>query len=156
MPLYETSDHRAEEEIMRQDIEKLWSCNLHKLPMKYSLDYVACRPDQDHQDDRNIVGFVEFKRRRIESAFQPSYLNYPCYMLDVHKISSAQMLWNTFHKPSTLVVKFDDRTGWVKIADNKPRFTNSQMIMAGRKDRNDPNDHQPYILIPMNQFTWIS
>lgn len=151
MPLYETSKHLAEEELMKLDIEWEWDCVLRKLPIKYSIDYALCRGGNN-----NVVeGFVEFKRRHEVSTHSPSKYP-PAYLLDIHKIKEAQQLWDTYGKPVWLVVKFNDRTGFTPLAAEGIHFKNHKMVVGGRKDRDDQNDIQPSILIPISNFEWIN
>ena len=145
MPLYETSEHLAEEELMKQDYESRHPYTLEKLPIKYSMDYAACCGTKG-----NVIRyFVEFKRRHKLST------DHPYYLIDCHKVKEAQALWDTFKKPTVLVVKFDDQTGWITLASEDAPMQNYRMIMTSRKDRGDPNDYQPYVMFPVKDFTWF-
>ena len=146
MPLYETSEHLAEEELMKLEFEQQHNCKLEKLPMKYSLDYALCRGIKGTV----ITGFIELKRRHEMST------HHEYYLIDAHKIKEAQILWQTFELPSVLVVKYNDRTGWIKIADETSPLKDCRLIMTGRRDRNDPNDFQPFVQIPVKSFKGLS
>jgi len=151
MPLYETSEHLAEEELLKREVEQARNCKLEKLPMKYSIDYAVCRGSKNNL----IEAFVELKRRNALSTDSRNGYD-PVYMLDIHKIREAQQLWDTYGKPVWLVVKFNDRTLTTPLSGGDVHFRDDKMIMGGRKDRDDQNDHQPFVMIPLSRFKPLS
>ena len=150
MPIYETQEHLSEEEIMKQAFEEHQNCKLRKLPIKYSVDYAVCRG----RNNNVVHSFVECKRRYALST-ETINGNPPAYLLDIHKIKEAQQLWQTYGKPVWLVVKYNDKIGKTPIAGNGIHFKNHIMVVGGRKDRDNQNDIQPSIFLPLSEFEWF-
>ena len=76
-PIYETQADRDNEQNIAGIVEARFNCTLHKMPMKYILDFAAVR-------DNAVVAFVEVRQRKIPST------QYDEYMISMNKLTAAQ------------------------------------------------------------------
>lgn len=137
-PLYETKEHLKGETEVVNTIEYLWKANLKKLPIKYKLDYAAER-------NGKIVAWVEIKCRTN------GMNDYQTYMLSLDKYNASIELGNVTNLPVTLVVKWTDKTGYVDLLNCR-----GVIKMGGRIDREDPQDVEPVVFIPIQDFREIT
>ena len=75
-PLYETQADRDNEAAMADILQRRFDCRLTKMPIKYSLDYMATRKG-------SAVAFIEVRQRKNPMA------QYPTYMLSMYKMIRA-------------------------------------------------------------------
>jgi hypothetical protein len=136
-PLYETQQDRDNEQAMARIISARYGCTMHKMPMKYTLDYAA-------QKDGRVIGFVEMRRRRI-----PMH-KYSTYMIALHKVIKAKELSSVTGLPCLLAIQWTDRLGIVDIS--KCEF---EIEINGSMRRNDPQDIEPMALINIAEFQEI-
>jgi|TARA_R110002020_G_scaffold211948_4_gene418213 hypothetical protein len=138
---YETADHLEKE----KEIVGKW-CGTQgkkfvKLPIKYSLDYAIL------QRGTNVIDhFLEVKIRQIRSD------SYTDYFISYLKYRHAQLNWDNAQKQTHLLVAFTDKAQIVRL-DNILTAGDSKVVMGGTFSRNDPNDHEPMIQIPMTLFS---
>jgi len=137
---YETADHLEKE---REIVEK-WCATqgkiFGKLPIKYSLDYAIM------QKGTNVIDhFLEIKIRNIRSD------SYTDYYISYLKYRHAQVNWDNAQKQTHLLVAFTDKAQIVRL-DNILTAGASKVVMGGTFSRNDANDYEPMIQIPMTMF----
>lgn len=133
-PLYETPEHLAREFNVAQAIEEALSSTLHKLPHKYNADYAAFRDDK-------LQSWIEIKCRDVESTA------FPTVMLSLDKWLKIRWLAHATGVKFTLVVEFRDGIYWTDETDKvRP------IAFLGRSDRNDWQDMEPSVRIPLSEF----
>lgn len=138
---YETADHLEKE----KEIVEKWCATqgkiFGKLPIRYSLDYAIM------QKGTNVIDhFLEIKIRKIRSD------SYTDYFISYLKYRHAQINWDNAQKQTHLLVAFTDKAQIVRL-DNILTAGASKVVMGGTFSRNDPNDHEPMIQIPMTMFS---
>lgn len=136
-PLYESADDRAREAEIATKIERLLSRKLIKLPMQYRLDYMV-------MDDERLTAWVEIKRR-----FH-TFDNYPNVFLSLAKVMAARELNAATGLPCRFFVQFNDCLAHADMC--KP---GRALRFSGRFDREDWQDIEPLVLIPMDQWKII-
>ena len=140
-PLYETDADLQREGSVVEKLEKLWSCQMAKLPIRYHLDYVAKRGDK-------AVAFCEVKTRnytmdRIDKLGG--------YLMSIGKWSSAECLHRASGLPFLLVVQASDGLYYSSFTEFKP----DDVLVRGRTDRNDWQDIEPCVVLNTQRFTKI-
>jgi hypothetical protein len=105
-----------------------------KLKRSYYVDWAAIN------FDNSICGWVEFKKRTTPK------LEYSTYMISAQKINSLLSLAQLTEAPCYLVVQWSDEFG---VCSN---FSDCEMRIGGRMDRNDPEDYEPCYMIPIERF----
>ena len=141
MPRYETKKTLAAETKLKELVERRFNRHLVKMPEKYCLDYSSV------DTDGIVRGFIELK------CCNNNYLKYPRYLLDVHKVSAAKQLSDVTGLPCTLIVQWHDAIGYVIIPPKN--FFIAVKNRTKEKTRNDPNDLQPFFMIPIRDFEII-
>ena len=139
--LYETQDNLNSERDVATHLEKIWKCEMSKLPIRYHLDFVA-------QRGKNAVAFCEVKVRTY-SMEQIGKMG--GYMLSLGKWSSAKQMCEASGMPFILVVKTTDGIWYAIIQSFEP----DNVIVNGRQDRNDWQDIEPCVLINQSRFKRI-
>jgi len=135
-PTYETSEDRANQELVKAKIEMIMQQPLHELPPRHSFDYAATREGE-------ITHMIEVKCRT-------NPLNeYPTFMLCLEKFHNAFSYCqiNEFLQ-ATLWVQWTDALGSI---DMFQPFNDWRM--GGRSDRGDSQDMGVVIHIPIENFT---
>ena len=132
--LYENETNRNNEQAAKVTLEASWSVTLRKLPIKYGAEWVAFRDDQ-------AVAVIEYKNRPHESS------RFPTYLLSAHKWMSMRSLANTIGVPAVLVVEFNDGMQHCTLEAGMAKTS-----WAGRRDRDDADDLEPCMMIPMELF----
>lgn len=140
-PLYETDADLKREGSVVEKLEKLWRCQMSKLPIRYHLDYVAKRGDK-------AVAFCEVKTRnytmdRIDQLGG--------YLMSIGKWSSAECLHRASGLPFMLVVQASDGLYYASFTEFKP----DDVLVRGRKDRNDWQDIEPCVVLNTQRFRKI-
>lgn len=140
-PLYETDADLQRESSVVEKLEKLWRCQMAKLPIRYHLDYVAKRGDK-------AVAFCEVKTRnytmdRIDQLGG--------YLMSIGKWSSAECLHRASGLPFLLVVQASDGLYYSSFTEFKP----DDVLVRGRTDRNDWQDIEPCVVLNTQRFTKI-
>lgn len=133
-PKYETAENLAAEEQIAEQISVLWKASLTKLPIRYKLDYAAER-------NGRIVAWIEVKTRKYKKS------DFDTFMLSLDKYLAAIEIGKVTNLPVTLVVRWTDKIGYVDLMNCR-----GVVKMGGRKDRNDSQDIQPAVYIPIDDF----
>jgi len=131
-PLYETSEDLGRERDVVANIEKRWSCQAQKLPMRYKLDYALMR-------NGKVSAWAEIKCRGQR---------YATYLISLDKVSAGLRLSEISSLPFLIVVRYDDGTYYCTVTKDLVY----DIEWGGRKDRNDPEDQEPVLMIPMKFF----
>tara|TARA_R110000803_G_scaffold167416_5_gene230658 strand:+ start:1551 stop:1979 length:429 start_codon:yes stop_codon:yes gene_type:complete len=136
-PMYETAETRLQEQSLIEYCCDKWNMDAIKLPIKYGVDYMA-------MDKRGkATGFIELKQRTTTKDA------YNTYFISLHKMMNVQALIKATELPVTLVVQWTDWCGWVRL-DTIPYHS---IYAGGRGDRNDWQDREPMVHIPIKNFT---
>lgn len=133
-PLYETQEDLDNEDSIASIIKIKWGLTAIKMPRSYHLDY-ALRDGQ-----YNIRAFAEIKTRTTNK------LKYSTYLISLAKIMNARRLTEYTGLSSILIVKWLDEVGWINLK------TDGKLGFGGRRDRNDWQDQEPVIFLPIEQF----
>lgn len=133
---YESESDRVNERNVAGLVSSRWNCAFHKLPKAYHLDYAIVR-------DGVISAWAEVKVRNA---------SYPSYRLALQKWLKAIELLKSTGKKSFLIVSWPvDGERIVMRYEIDPDDV-LPIIMAGRTDRNDPDDIEPHVVIPLSKF----
>ena len=142
-PKYVTkADEENEEKIIGQFKDYILTfkprllLNHHKLPDKYEIDYAITYKDMKH-----VYAFVEVKRRNVDKD------TYPWLILSLNKYYAMQRCVGMGIK-AFLVFEFNDGTFFIDMNE----FESPRITIHGRTDRNDPDDIEPVICIPKEDW----
>ena len=139
------SMYESEEDLQRETdvitmVESAWKCKAVKLSIKYQLDYVLTRHDQ-------AVAFCEIKTRNYS---MEQIDKFGGYLLSLGKWMAAIQITNVTDIPFFLVVKASDG---VYYAEFRPPFKiYDDLLVRGRKDRDDWQDIEPCVLLNVRRF----
>ena len=133
-PMYETSESLKNESEVASRISSAWNTKLNKLPIKYRVDYAAER-------NGKIVAWIEVKTRKYNMN------DFDSFMLSLDKYNASVQLGSITNLPVTLVVRWSDKIGYADLLHCR-----GVIKMGGRKDRGDPQDIQPAVYIPIDDF----
>ena len=133
-PLYETQADRDNEQNMSALLETEFNCNLTKMPIKLSLDFLATR-------NGSAVAFIEARQRRNKMH------DYPTYMISLYKVLMASSLTQTTGLPCFLAVRWADASGICKLPSDE-----MDIRMGGSTRRNDPQDIEPMVYFDVSKF----
>ena len=137
-PMYETEANLENERRAKQFLEERWSCVLHKVPLKYQVDWMAMRGD-------NPMAFIEYKFRE-----NLSFYKYPRYMISLDKWMKAKQLSKEVEVPFVMVITFTEGTYYGSF-DNTMTLE-MKYGFGGRYDRGDAQDVEPMVFLPLNIF----
>ena len=136
-PLYETQQDRDNEKSIARVIESEFNCQLTKMPIKLSLDYMATR-------DGSAVAFIEARKRKTPMR------QYPTYMISLYKVMMASTLTQATGLPCFLAVQWSDNVGICKLpADDM------DVQVGGTLRRGDPQDIEPMAYFSVASFRVI-
>ena len=137
-PLYETKDHLSVEQAVIEFVSLCWSCEAHKMPISYKLDYMLTR-------GKESKSFVEIKSRNMK------WGQFPTIFLSLSKVQAAQDLSSTSGLPCFFVVHADPDVYWIDFSDLIGR---GDLITFGGRTRNtrDSADVEPVYNIPVTMF----
>lgn len=138
-PMYETEEHLEAEAKTAKMLADAWSCEFHKMPIRYNLDFVAKRGDV-------AISFCEFKTRNYT---MQKIGEMGGYLISIGKWAAAKMLCEASGLPFTLIVTATDGVWYCVVQDFKP----DGVLVRGRKDRNDWQDIEPCVLLNVDRFT---
>lgn len=108
-----------------------------KLPKRYYLDWVVMARD------RSVNAWIECKRRYNMRS------KYPTFMMSMKKWQEGSDLSRLGGKPFYVVVEWDDGLFYVRQDEVLDAVTYG---IGGRTDRNDPEDIEPCVYIPVHLF----
>ena len=134
-PIYEDDGDRANEQRLKSLLEKKWDVHLTKIPKSYHADFFASRKGK-------IVSFVEIKVRSI------SIKKYDSYMISLMKIVGILNYTERINIPCFLFIQWSDAMGYIKITNEIIKDVRMQSVNF----RNDPNDLEPCVHIPISDF----
>lgn len=144
-PFYETQNDREKEFKVAQSVATLWGYTALKLKPACEVDYALTLFD-------DIKGVMEIKCRNY-SYDQLDRLG--GYMLSCHKMSALRRWHTDFPIGIAIVIELTDGIYCWTIQSGIAIERFSKIKMTGRKDRNDPQDIEPCVLIPMGKFRKI-
>jgi len=148
-PRYENAESLRLETSFRQHLENIWGVTLEKLKISYEIDCGVTKNDR-------VVGLAELKCRRY------NFGDFPTYLLSLQKFRTGIVYSRVMHVPFVLMVE------WLGRGDNPPEPSIKQYVfqkshldiidfaMAGRRDRNDPDDIEICAMIPQHLFTELT
>lgn len=134
-PVYETRQDIGREANVAEILAAAWSCAIHKLPRLYSCDYAAMR-------GKEVSAWLEIKCRNA---------SYPTYLISLHKWIKGIELSEATAKPFLLVVSWPVNGEQVVMFYPVCREP-IHVVLGGRKDRNDPDDIEPMVEVPVAKF----
>lgn len=140
-PIYESQVDLTHENKMKTFLEAKWNCTLHKVPLKYQVDWLAMR-------GKDPMAFVEFKHRE-----KLSIDAYPRYMISLDKWMKAKQLCKEVEIPFIMVITFTEGTYYGVFAHNG--LHDVTYGFGGRYDRGDAQDVEPMIYLPLKKFMKI-
>lgn len=140
-PIYESQVDLTHENKMKTFLEAKWNCTLHKVPLKYQVDWLAMR-------GKDPMAFVEFKHRN-----KLSINAYPRYMISLDKWMKAKQLCKEVEIPFIMVITFTEGTYYGVFAHNG--LHDVTYGFGGRYDRGDAQDVEPMIYLPLKKFMKI-
>lgn len=141
-PLYESQKDLDSESMVVETLGKEWNCSFSKMPIRYHLDYVAKRGDK-------AIAFCEVKTRNYT---MQKIDEMGGYLMSIGKWSSAKNLYDCSGLPFILAVKTLDGIWWSSFKEFKP----DDILVRGRKDRNDWQDIEPCVLLDVKKFKKIN
>jgi hypothetical protein len=133
-PLYESAKDLSNEFRVSGTLKECWDAEFVKLPMAYHIDWAIIRGSE-------IKAFAEFKRRHNPKD------RYPTFMLSLKKFQNGKSLGAEVGVPFLIIVEWDDGL-WYCDAKNVERTYG----FGGRRDRNDSQDQEPVVFIPIQAF----
>ena len=136
-PRYESEQDLNNEENAKSIIETSYNCVLRKLPISYNADWVATRNGE-------VVAVIEYKKRTFNKD------KYPTTFIFVDKWMNSLRLAETMAVPFILIIEWTDGIYWHHAGTCDVEFK-----ISGRTDRNDPQDMQPSVHIPVTAFKSI-
>lgn len=137
-PMYESQVDLTHENKMKTLLEAKWNCALHKVPLKYQVDWLAMR-------ENNPMAFIEFKHRE-----KLSIDACPRYMISLDKLMKAKQLAREVEVPFIMVITFKEGTYYGVFAPNS--FDDITYGFGGRYDRGDAQDVEPMAYLPLRKF----
>lgn len=137
-PLYETQQDRDNEQALSSIIERQFNCQLTKMPIKLSLDFMATR-------DGSAVAFIEARQRKTKM------LQYPTYMISLYKVMMANTLTQATGLPCFLAVQWSDAAGICKLPAK-----DMDIQTGGTMRRGDPQDIEPVAYFDVASFKVIA
>ncbi len=137
-PLYESQQDRDNEQALARIIEAKFNCQLTKMPIKLSLDFMATR-------DGSAVAFIEARQRKTRMR------QYPTYMISLYKVMMANTLTQATGLPCFLAVQWSDAAGICKLPSS-----DMDIQTGGSTRRNDPQDIEPMAYFDVSAFKVLS
>ena len=137
-PLYETQQDRDNEQALSSIIERQFNCQLTKMPIKLSLDFMATR-------NGSAVAFIEARQRKTRM------LQYPTYMISLYQVMMANTLTQATGLPCFLAVQWSDAAGICKLPAN-----DMDIQTGGTTRRGDPQDIEPVAYFDVASFKVIT
>jgi len=134
-PLYETKEDIGRERSFVEDVCTAWKCEAKKLPIHYKLDFALMRDDI-------VRAFLETKVRNYARDY------FDTYMISMAKVLSAREYSAFADVPSLLAVRWSDGDGFIDLHSMK----DFEIGFGGRADRNDSQDMEPVVFIPIENF----
>ena len=134
-PTYETLQTLAIEAETMKAACSVWGAKERKLAARYQIDWAVLN------SDGNMRAWAECKRRYHQ------YGKYDTLMLSLGKYREGRQLCLDTGMPFLLIVEWDDGIRWMRASADMPAIG-----LGGREDRNDPDDIEPCVFIPIESF----
>lgn len=135
--MYESSKDLANENEVAKDISKSTGYVFHKLKIAYHVDWLILDKDKPKY-------VAEVKRRFNQS------IKYPTLMISLQKWMKGKEMAKEMRIPFVLIIKWDDGVFWYKAGSSQVTYG-----FGGRYDRNDSQDQEPMVFIPVEKFKRI-
>lgn len=135
-PLYETDKDFENEKRIKRQIEQEKEWKLTKLPKRYYLDFFAFTPRFGQ-----LIAVLEVKRRHN------THDKYPDVILSLAKYMKGAEYADALNVDFLFVVQFND--GLYIHEGGSLTLQHLQITFGGRTDRNDPEDIEPVVHIPV-------
>jgi len=136
-PSYETQSDLGREDTVAEMVGRLFGANPQKLPPKYPFDRAFVQ-------GKNVVALAEIKCRSNKKE------EYPTFIMSLAKWMSCIRISEFAGVPGLLVVRWSDGVFVMKMPDYGLAVT-----FAGRADRNDLDDMELVVEVPVKDFTPI-
>lgn len=136
-PLYESSEDLANEQQVANFLSNKWKCKLKKLPMSYHVDWIVMRDEPE--------AILELKCRKNEST------RYTTLLLSLNKWMRGKELSKELGIPFIIVVRWTDGLFFHTVGSATVKHG-----FGGRTDREDSQDVEPVVLIPVDTFKRIT
>ena len=135
-PLYETDKDFDNEKRIKRQIEQKKEWKLTKLPKRYYLDFFAFTPQFGQ-----LTAVLEVKRRHN------THDKYPDVILSLAKYIKGIEYGDALSVDFLFAVQFND--GLYIHNGTHATLRHLQITFGGRTDRNDPEDIEPVVHIPV-------
>lgn len=143
-PLYETEANLSAEQRVADAVGAHLGRKPMKLPIRYGLDYALER------DDGIVTAFMEVKVRKYSMAEIDKMGG---YMIGLGKWMDAERLCSLTVRPFILAVDAGGAVHYAVIRDFKlGPLSGREVRFSGRADRNDWQDKEPVVLVPVEEF----
>ena len=139
-PMYETEDQRTEEARIVNRVAEIWGVEAVKLKPAYAVDFI-------YLDNGNVSALVEAKNRKYSMDKMDHWGGVMC---SLHKWSNGILYSQISNLPFVFLVGAVDGI-YAHVADGNI----DGVIYSGRRDRNDPQDMEPVILLRKNRFEFL-
>lgn len=138
-PTYETAnDRRAEQSFLRELREPLQCDSVVQVSKRlYPVDAIAYKGNR-------TVAFIEVKVRTNAMEF------YPTYMISLEKFTRGAWFAECLNADYVIAVQWCDAFGFWRWRDH--RLDQPKIATGGRTDRNDSDDMEPVIHLPIAEF----
>jgi hypothetical protein len=134
---YESSKDLDEEKSVATFLSSKWNLTFYKLKPSYKIDWIIFKNGQ-------VSTVAEIKRRHVNR------LTYDTLMLSLDKWMTGKAMAAEMKVPFMLLIKWDDGLFWYKAGVSPVTYG-----FGGRKDRQDPQDMEPVVFIPVRHFKEI-
>jgi hypothetical protein len=141
-PFYENDKDRKNEFAVAQAVAAYWGLNAVKLKPACEVDFAITQFD-------DVLAVMEVKCRNY---YYDEIDRFGGLMLSCHKMSAIRRWHTDFPIGIVIAVRLNDGifTFTTPKGYDLQRFP--KIKMTGRRDRNDTQDIEPCVLIPMNNF----
>lgn len=140
-PLYETESNLEKEREIALFFSAAYNCTLHKLPIRYHLDFAV-------ESLGRIQAFMEVKVRN-HTFEQIGKMG--GYRLSFAKWCAAEQMSRVSGLPFLLLVGYTDQVRYARIDD----FRHDGIVWWGRQDRGDSQDMEPAVIISNERFVMV-
>ncbi len=136
--VYESEADRLNEKSALDELVRHWGGSWEPLKPFYPADAVLLAADE------TIRSFVEVKCRTRRMG------EFDTYIVSLHKVKALSEMASFTQRAAILLVRWTDATGWWRIPVDS--IANYRIRMGGTKRRNDKQDIEPLVEIPISEF----
>ena len=141
-PLYETPEDRSNEMKVAKLLSADWGCDLSKLKIACAIDFALTRGGK-------VAALMEVKCRKYSSQ---ALDNLGGIILSAHKVQ-AGMRWADTHGVKFIIaLGLEDGIFFLSLNPGD-KVDGFGLEIMGRKDRGDPQDMEPCVIIPIKRFS---